>query len=74
MTDTCTSCRVSPRNSIRALGQISIGHQKIKRLCTSMTQVRRERRASMKFYRERDARLYSFVRIPASAFDGGAES
>lgn len=51
-------------------GQISIGHQKIKRLCTSMTQVRRERRASMKFYRERDARLYSFVRIPASAFDG----
>jgi hypothetical protein len=54
-------------------GQIFRGQRKIKRLCTSWTQVRRERRASTKFYRERDAKLYSVVVIPASAFDGGGQ-
>lgn len=54
-------------------GQIYIGGRKIKRLCTSMAQVRRERRRSTKFYRESDTHLYSHVVIPASAFDGGSE-
>jgi len=48
--------------------QIHIGCKKIKRLATSMRQVRRERRLSMKFYCESDTHLYSYVRIVRAAF------
>lgn len=48
-------------------GQIFIGSKKIKRLATSMQQIRNERKRSMRFYRERDAHLYSVVRIVRAA-------
>lgn len=48
-------------------GQIFIGARKIKRLASSLRQIRREQRQSVKFYGEVDTRLYRHVRITREA-------